>query len=195
MRQEINLLPWREMARQKRRRLFFLKLAGTAAVTVVIVGGAYQWFAQQLNYQYARNDRVQQEITILNRTLREFSNKKVARDKLQHRLELVNALQKQRNNPTLLFNILPDVMPEGVVLDKVSMYGKTVSIEGRSKSNAQLANLLAKLEESQDVAQVQMHSIVNKSDLVDFAANQFRATFQLTAYVVPELPTEENNGV
>ena len=195
MRQEINLLPWREMARQKRRRSFFLKLAGTAAMTVVIVGGAYQWFDQQLNYQYARNDRVQQEITILNRTLREFSNKKVARDKLQHRLELVNALQKQRNNPTLLFNILPDVMPEGVVLDKVSMYGKTVSIEGRSKSNAQLANLLAKLEESQDVAQVQMHSIVNKSDLADFAANQFRATFQLTAYVVPELPTEENNGV
>ncbi len=193
MQQNINLLPWREIIRQKLRRYFFIKCGLAVALSSLVVGISWQVLNTKLAYQYAKNDRIQHEITVLNQQLREFSNKKVARDNLQHRLELVNALQKQRNNSTLLLNLLPEVIPEGVVLDKVLMRGDTVTLEGRSKSNAQLAELLAMLEKSPDAKNTKMHSIVNNIDLGYLAANQFRATFQLTHYVVPNLPKEEQN--
>ncbi len=193
MQQNINLLPWREINREKLRQHFFIKCGLAVTFSAIVVGMSWQVLNAKLAYQYARNDRVQREITELNQQLLEFSNKKVARDNLQHRLELVNALQKQRNNPTLLFNLLPEVTPEGVVLDKVLMRGNTVTLEGRSKSNAQLAELLAMLEKSPDAKNTKMHSIVNNTDLGYLAANQFRATFQLTHYVVPNLPKERKN--
>lgn len=198
----INLLPWRDMQREQRRRLFFIKFLAVFLLSLLVLGTVYGVLQSKLSYQEARNVRLQKEINQLNQVLSDFSAKKVARDKLQHRLELVNALQKQRNNPTLLLNLLPKITPDGVVLDGVSLQDNRVTIEGRSHTNAKLASLLANLERSDEVSDVQIHSIINQDHEVETSmmvsaddyANQFRATFNLTKFVVPKFPTEVKNA-
>lgn len=188
----INLLPWREMQRQATRRRFFNK-AVLGLVLVSLLVGAGRWVVyHQLTQQEARNARLQQEIDQLNTSLREFAKREVERDELHRRLTLVNSLQKQRNNATLLFNLLPQITPDGVVLDKVSMAAGTVMIEGRSRDNAKLASLLALLESNAGVENVQIHSIINNAGSPSRVAKNFRATFYLSGYVTLELPEEDN---
>ncbi|STO55943.1 PilN domain-containing protein [Grimontia hollisae] len=190
----INLLPWREMLRQATRRRFFNKAVfGLVLVSLLVVAGRWVVY-HQLTQQEARNVRLQQEIDQLNTSLREFAKREVERDELQRRLTLVNSLQKQRNNATLLFNLLPQVIPDGVVLDKVSMTVGSVMIEGRSRDNAKLASLLALLESNAGVEHVQIHSIINNAGSPSRVAKNFRATFYLSDYVTLELPEEDNNN-
>lgn len=190
----INLLPWRDMQRQALRRYFFIKLAFTFLAVLFVTLMLRQIQSVRLDAQTTRNDILQQEITLLSSTLNTFSRKELVRDTLQKRLELVNALQKQRNNATLLLNLLPEVMPEGVVLYKVAMTAGKVKVEGRSRSNAQLAHFLARLEEEKGVHDVQMHSILNSTDPFNQMEKQFRATFELTGFIVPNLPEEKGRG-
>lgn len=190
----INLLPWREIQRQATRRRFFNKaVLGLVLVSLLVVAGRWVVY-HQLTQQEARNARLQQEIDQLNTSLREFAKREVERDELQRRLTLVNSLQKQRNNATLLFNLLPQVIPDGVVLDKVSMAVGSVMIEGRSRDNAKLASLLALLESNAGVEHVQIHSIINNAGSPSRVEKNFRATFYLSDYVALELPEEDNNN-
>ncbi|MDD1795929.1 PilN domain-containing protein [Enterovibrio makurazakiensis] len=190
----INLLPWREINRQAIRRQFFQKVALLLVLLMALTGFGRWMMSQQLEAQEARNARLQTEIDSLNTTLRAFAKREVERDTLQRRLTLVNALQKQRNNATLLFNLLPQITPDGVVLDKVSMTSGKVNIEGRSRSNAQLATLLALLEADPAASQVQIHSIISDSSRSTFVEKRFKATFELVGYVVPNLPQENTDG-
>lgn len=193
MRMTINLLPWREMARETRRRHFFIKwtVSFVVVLLVTLIGRQVQY--AKLDVQKQRNTILKNEIYLLDSSLNEFSEKEIKRDVLERRLELVNALQKQRNNSTLLFNLLPHVMPEGVVLDKVSMNEGKVQLEGRSRSNAQLAQFLARLEEDKAARDVQIHSIVNTAEASIMMEKKFRTTFELAGYVVPKLPKETKN--
>ncbi|USH02656.1 PilN domain-containing protein [Grimontia kaedaensis] len=194
MNTSINLLPWREMQRQAIRRRFMNKsVLVLILVSLCVIGGRWAVY-NQLSIQEARNARLQQEINELNVTLREFAKREVERDELHRRLTLVNSLQKQRNNATLLFNFLPQITPDGVVLDKVSMTAGTVTIEGRSRDNAKLASLLALLEADSGAKNVQIHSIINNAAQSSLVAKNFRATFDLTDYMTLELPREESNG-
>ncbi|EEY73716.1 type IV pilus biogenesis protein PilN [Grimontia hollisae CIP 101886] len=182
------------MLRQATRRRFFNKAVfGLVLVSLLVVAGRWVVY-HQLTQQEARNARLQQEIDQLNTSLREFAKREVERDELQRRLTLVNSLQKQRNNATLLFNLLPQVIPDGVVLDKVSMTVGSVMIEGRSRDNAKLASLLALLESNAGVEHVQIHSIINNAGSPSRVAKNFRATFYLSDYVTLELPEEDNNN-
>ncbi|WP_028025898.1 PilN domain-containing protein [Enterovibrio calviensis] len=190
----INLLPWREINRQAIRRQFFQKVAMLLILLIALTGLGRWMMSQQLEAQEARNARLQTEIDSLNTTLRAFAKREVERDTLQRRLTLVNALQKQRNNATLLFNLLPQITPDGVVLDKVSMTSGKVNIEGRSRSNAQLATLLALLEADPAANQVQIHSIISDSSRATFVEKRFKATFELVGYVIPNLPKENTDG-
>lgn len=190
----INLLPWREKKRLELRRQFFIKLVACFFISAMIILLAYQYQHGKLNDQIERNNILLSEISILDKALDEFSKKKLARDTLQRRLELVNALQKQRNNNTILFNLLPELMPDGLMLDSVSMQAGKVQIEGRSYSNAQVANLLDRLEKHEAAFNVQMHSIITQNDSSDLITNKFTATFELAKYVVADLPKDKKNG-
>ena len=190
MKRTMNLLPWREMGRQALRKHFFIRSAFFFSVLLILFFVIYQYQEAKLNLQLERNQLIEHEIKMLTRTLRSFSTKELERDALERRLELVNSLQKQRNNTTLLFNLLPGVMPEGVVLEKVSMKNGKVEVDGRSHSNAQVAHFLARLESAKGVRNVRIHSIINTLNLSIDDENRFRATFELTDHLLPVFTKE-----
>ncbi len=190
MTQLINLLPWRDKKREQMRRVFFFKLIGSFFLSLLLIAAFFMLANAKLDKQLARNARLKQELAILDKTLAEADEKKSRKANLDQRLSLVNSLQKQRNNATLLLNFLSELLPTGVVLEKVSTQGASVTLKGRSQTNGKLAQLLARLEQSDKADKVQIHSIIKKEPEKtkwekEGFSHQFVATFHLTQFVTP----------
>ena len=61
----INLLPWRESAKERQKQAFFILLGITCAIAVAIVFAVNQYFNHQISAQNQRNQFLQHEIAIL----------------------------------------------------------------------------------------------------------------------------------
>lgn len=199
MTHSINLLPWRDKKREQMRRFFFFKLIGSFCLSLLFILTFFMAADVKLDTQLARNARLKQELMSLDITLAQVEDQSHKKDILNQRLNLVNRLQKQRNNTTLLLNLLSELLPNEVVLEKVSTEGAAVTLKGRSQTNGKLAELLARLEQSDKADKVQIHSIIKKDQKKaqggkEGFSHQFIVTFHLTQFVTP-LPLIEKEKI
>ena len=141
----INLLPHREMRRERRKKDF----VGTIAITVI--AGAVLAFAggfvinQQIEAQAARNAYVKAAIAKLDIEIAEIKNLEQEIASLQARQKAVEDLQADRTVPVHLFDELVKLMPEGVFLEKLDQLDLKVSMHGFAQSNERVAELLRNL--------------------------------------------------
>ena len=141
----INLLPHREMRRERRKKDF----VGTIAITAI--AGAVLAFAggfvinQQIEAQSARNAYVKAAIAKLDIEIAEIKNLEQEIASLQARQKAVEDLQADRTVPVHLFDELVKLMPEGVFLEKLDQLELKVSMHGFAQSNERVAELLRNL--------------------------------------------------
>jgi type IV pilus assembly protein PilO len=141
----INLLPHREMRRERRKKDF----VGTIAITAV--AGAALAFAggfvinQQIEAQSARNAFVKAAIAKLDIEIAEIKNLEQEIASLQARQKAVEDLQSDRTVPVHLFDELVKLMPEGVFLEKLDQLDLKVNMHGFAQSNERVAELLRNL--------------------------------------------------
>lgn len=146
----INLLPHREMRRERRKKDF----VGTIAITVI--AGAVLAFAggfvinQQIEAQSARNAYVKTAIAKLDIEIAEIKNLEEAIASLQARQKAVEDLQSDRTIPVHLFDELVKLMPEGVFLEKLQQQELKVTLAGFAQSNERVAELLRNLSDGSD---------------------------------------------
>ncbi|CAJ1797048.1 hypothetical protein LMCDFJHI_03661 [Aeromonas salmonicida] len=111
----INLLPWREARALRQKKQFGVMLGIFLAITASL-GFAADWLVkQQISHQQQRNQRLLQEMTILDAQLGEIRLLKERRKELIDRMQLIEQLQMRRNLPVRLFNQLPSLVPNGVL--------------------------------------------------------------------------------
>ena len=156
----INLLPHREMRRERRKKDF----VGTIAITVV--AGAVLAFAggfvinQQIEAQTARNAYVKAAISKLDIEIAEIKNLEQEIASLQARQKAVEDLQADRTVPVHLFDELVKLMPEGVFLEKLDQLDLKVSMHGFAQSNERVAELLRNLgDENEWIEKPQLDEI------------------------------------
>lgn len=158
----INLLPWREELRQRRKKEFFgLLLAGIAA-TLLIMGTWHFINVQIIDNQKSRNQQLRNEIAIVNRKLKEIKNIDQTRQRLQARINVIQRLQRSRPESVRLMDEMVFMMPEGVVLNSVVQKGNRIEIKGRAQSNARVSALMRNVEESEWIANPKLHIVQNK---------------------------------
>lgn len=146
----INLLPHREMRREKRKREFVLTAAMCAAIGAAIVFAGGVVIDQLIADQTARNDL----ITVANRKLdaeiAEIKDLKEQINALKARQKAVEDLQSDRTIPVHLFAELVRLMPEGVFLQRLSQQGMNVTMAGYAQSNERVAELYQNLADRSD---------------------------------------------
>ena len=146
----INLLPHREMRRERRKKDF----VGSIAITA-LAGGALAFaggFAinQQIENQSARNAYVKSAIAKLDIEIAEIKTLEEAIASLQARQKAVEDLQSDRTIPVHLFDELVKLMPEGVFLEKLQQQELKVTLAGFAQSNERVAELLRNLSDRSD---------------------------------------------
>ncbi|MDX1302593.1 PilN domain-containing protein [Photobacterium sp.] len=180
---KLNLLPWREDKRKKHKQRFVALLVVAVATVVAVHWLAASYIVEQKALQQSRNQRLQQEIAVLERRRAFLPELDKQRDALNKRLQVIVDIQQERNRVTQLFSLLPALVPPGVYLEDLTLKAGNVSLNGVGESNGRLASLLSNAEHSVWLENVAMHSIIatkgkNAEELTRFKAsfNMVRAT-------------------
>jgi len=172
----INLLPWREAARQQRQKDFLAAGGLALAVSLAIAFAVHVFFESRISYQEARNQYLQGQIAVLNRKIQEIKDLEKTKADLLARMNVIQQLQKSRPGIVRLFDELVAAIPEGVYLTKIEQTGRTVVVEGRAQSNARVSALMGKIEGSKSIGQPRLMLIENK-DQTRTGLSHFRLSF------------------
>lgn len=155
----INLLPWREELRAKRKKDFLMAIVGA-----VIVGGALSyggklmmqsWTASQNN----RNNILRAKITELDRQIEEINALDAQKSRLIARMEIIDRLQRARPEAVHLLDELVDTLPEGVYLTDVEQTNSRVEIQGSAQSSTRVSALMRNIDDSDWLKQPQLEVV------------------------------------
>ncbi len=144
----INLLPWREELKQKRKKqlinaiLFGWVVAGGLAYLMVL------YWDNRIDFQNSRNAYLDTEIAKLTQTIKEIEDLKQKRNNIVDRMEVIQELQADRAQIVHVFDDLVRKMPEGVFLDQLNKKGSAINMKGFAQANARVSSLMRNLDAS-----------------------------------------------
>ena len=174
---QINLLPWRdELRAQHKKRFIQLVILGTL-VAVMGQWAIGHYFQQEKARQQARLTYLDQYIDQLDKQIRSLKVAEREHKAILTRLDVVESLQSGRNKTTHFMNLMPELIPEGVYVDKIKMNGQEIEMSGISDSTARLATMLDNLERSASLSNVEMHSIVHNRKRFNKEFQTFKVSF------------------
>lgn len=145
MKIRINLLPHREMRRERRKKDFIglLTLCAIAAAGVAFAVGL--GINQQIDSQVARNEFIKGENAKLDEQIKEIASLRDEINSLKARQGAVESLQSDRTTPVHLLDELVKQTPEGIFLKQIKQDDRRVTLVGFAQSNERVSELLRNL--------------------------------------------------
>ena len=144
----INLLPWREELRQKRQRDFISILIGVLVLSAIVVAAWYAFNEKLIENQKNRNRYLKQEITLVDKKIKEIKEIEEKKANLIARMEVIQKLQISRPLIVHLFDELVRILPDGVVIDKLKQTNDAIIVKGFAQSNARVSALMRNIDQS-----------------------------------------------
>jgi type IV pilus assembly protein PilN len=146
----INLLPYREERRKRRKAAFFVGLGASALAGAGVVGAFFVLLQFLTTEQQSHNQYIQNEITRLEAQIKDIANLKTEIESLKSRQRAVEDLQTDRNTPVQLLNDLARLAPEGIYLTAIRQDSKVVTISGIAQTNERVSEFLRNVSRSSE---------------------------------------------
>ncbi|MBB4844762.1 type IV pilus assembly protein PilN [Paucibacter oligotrophus] len=146
----INLLPYREEKRKRRKTAFFAGLGLAALVGLGLAFAIYVLLQHLSSEQQRRNQYLSTEIERLDNQIKDIANLRSEIDALNSRQRAVEDLQTDRNTPVQLLNALAQHTPEGVYLTAIRQTDKVVTINGIAQTNERVAEFLRNISRNSE---------------------------------------------
>jgi len=146
----INLLPYREEKRKRRKNAFFAGLVLAALVGAALVLAAYALLQYLTSEQQRRNQYLGQEIGLLEVQIKDIANLRAEIESLKSRQRAVEDLQTDRNTPVHLLNELARHVPEGIYLTGIRQDNKIVTVSGIAQTNERVSEFLRNTSRSSE---------------------------------------------
>ena len=148
----INLLPWREAERKRKRQEFFLSL-GAAVATAALVTLLGRWqMSAAIEHQNERNQIISDEITELDKQIQEILGLEKQKERLLARMEIIETLQRSRPEIVHVFDELVRILPEGVYLTYLKQSGTRFEIRGVAQSSTRVSAFMRNIDASEWLA-------------------------------------------
>jgi type IV pilus assembly protein PilN len=144
----INLLPWREELRSQKQRQLINVAAGAAVVMLGIVVLVHLRMAGMISDQDNRNKYMNEQITIVNKQIKEINTLEKAKADLLARMKVIQELQGTRPVIVHLFDEIAKTLPDQVVLLSLKREGGNVGLQGIADSNDYVSQLMRNLNGS-----------------------------------------------
>lgn len=158
----INLLPHREMRRERRKKDFvgLVALVGIAAAAAAIMVGF--GINQQISAQTDRNQFIKTANAKLDEQIKEIATLRREIESLKARQAAVENLQSDRTTPVHLLDELVKHTPEGIFLKQIKQDDRKLALFGYAQSNERVSELLRNLSNNT--------AWVERPDLVEIKA-------------------------
>ena len=145
---KINLLPWRDELRAKRKALFVTNCAIAGILGLLTVAGTWFYYDQKLQDQEQANQLVQSSNLTLDTQLKSLDGIQEQRNAIVERMKLIQGLQGQRPVSVRLLDELVRIAPSTLYLTKVTRTADRFQIEGKAENPNVVAEFLRALEAS-----------------------------------------------
>jgi type IV pilus assembly protein PilN len=175
----INLLPWREWERERRKNEFLIRVGGSLVFGAVIVLAAGLYLDRSVDEQNARNQFVKDRIVILDNQIAEIADLRAKREELLSRMRVIQELQGNRPVIVRLFDELVRTLAKGVYFTSVKMDGQLIAMEGTAESNNRISTEMRNLDQSEWLKEPNLKGIKENTTAGAQASN-----FQLTVVQV-----------
>ncbi|WP_457389100.1 PilN domain-containing protein [Roseateles sp. P5_E1] len=146
----INLLPYREERRKRRKAAFFAGLGFAGLVGAGLIVAAYLMLQFLTAEQQSHNQYIQGQITLLEAQIKDIADLKAEIESLKARQRAVEDLQTDRNTPVQLLNDLARLAPEGIYLTAIKQDAKLVTISGIAQTNERVSEFLRNVSRSSE---------------------------------------------
>jgi type IV pilus assembly protein PilN len=142
----INLLPWREELRQKRKKEFLMAVLLAVVAAAALTFGTKTYYKAQISNQQDRNQMLSAEITELDKQIAEINELDAQKQRLLDRLEVIEQLERTTPETVLVVDALVDIVPEGVHLTVVTQNGTNLTVDGRNQSSQRVSEMMRNVE-------------------------------------------------
>jgi type IV pilus assembly protein PilN len=145
----INLLPWRDEQRKERKLAFGVAIGGATLAALVAMGATYMMFGSMIDAQDSRNERLREEIKLLDKQIEEINALESSKQKFIARMEIIEKLQRSRPEIVHLFDEIVRQLPEGVYLTGVKQTDKRLKFEGVAQSSTRVSTFMRNIDGSE----------------------------------------------
>ncbi len=191
----INLLPYREERRKRRKAAFFAGLGVAALAGAGVVGAVFLLLQLLTTEQQAHNQYIQSEISRLEAQIKDIADLKTEIESLKSRQRAVEDLQTDRNTPVQLLNDVARLTPEGIYLTSIRQDNKVVTISGIAQTNERVSELLRNVSRSSEWLEKPDLIEVKLAGVTANTRDQRRLLdFQMKVSIKAPLPAEGATG-
>jgi type IV pilus assembly protein PilN len=145
----INLLPWREAERKRKRQEF-----GVGAVGALMLGAlvyfAVNWqMKSAIEEQMSRNDYLKTQIAELDKQIAEILDLEEQKKRLQARITVIEQLELSRPEIVHVFDQLVRTTPDGIYLTSVKQTARKIELKGIAQSSTRVASYMRNIDGSE----------------------------------------------
>lgn len=166
---QINLLPWREKAREQKRNLFGYTVGAFIGMTVVLVLLVHFHYSSLITIQKKRNAFLSQMVDEESRQLLDLNAKIESGEAYDSELHFLMSLRSSGYMAISLLDELARITPTAIVLTTLSRDGDDILIYGKATSDYQITELMKNMHKSLIFNQPELTKIDSKSDSDDNA--------------------------
>ena len=188
----INLLPWREWERERKKKEFLGNLAGVFVLGAVLVLAGGWMLDNNIDDQDARNRFMQGKISELDTKIAEIAQLEAQKKDLEERMALIQELQGNRPVIVRVFDELVRTLSKGVHYQELEMNAGNLKVTGTAESNNRISSLMRNLDESEWFQSPNLRSIKEDPDNSDYGPQA--STFDLTFVQHNPNKSEEEEG-
>lgn len=158
----INLLPWREEKRKEQLRQFLTMLGLTVILMLLVILAVHLQYSRMISAQESRNSFLKNEITAVEKQIREINSLAKEKKRLLARMEVIQQLQRNRPGIVHLFEEMVKVIPEGAHITSLKQSGNKLTINGIAQSNARVSAYMRNIDSSEWLTKPQLNIIEKK---------------------------------
>jgi len=145
----INLLPWRQELRQRRRKEFLIGVVSAVLLAGIVTLIANLVVSSMIDAQNRRNELLKSEIAELDKAIEQILALEDQKARMISRMEVIDRLQASRPEVVKLFDQIVSTLPEGVYLTSVKQSGKKIEFDGVAQSSTRVSAFMRNIDASE----------------------------------------------
>jgi type IV pilus assembly protein PilN len=148
----INLLPWRQALRQRRRKEFLIGIGAAIGLAALVTLLAHLTVSSMIDAQNRRNELLKAEIAELDKAIEQILALEEQKARMISRMEVIDTLQASRPEVVKLFDQIVSTLPEGVYLTSVKQAGKKIEFNGVAQSSTRVSAFMRNIDSSETLS-------------------------------------------
>jgi type IV pilus assembly protein PilN len=185
----INLVPWREAERKRKRQEFGVAFVAALLIAALIAFVISLQMQSLIDEQQARNEYLKGEIATLDKQIAEILDLEKRKEALKARIDVIEQLERSRPEIVHVFDQLVRTLPDGIYLTSVKQTDRKLQVKGIAQSSTRVASYMRNIDASEWLTDPSLDILETKSD-----PNSTGAEFTLNATQKnPQVPENEDD--